>query len=383
MGRPGPHIRAVLVVPVVAAACAGRVWSPVVVADLHDPAARESRFAFGDGQNGTQIVLAMLEEAKLGRVSAISNFALQVGSCTRSIESDGGPVTAPRIEPLGDAPRPDDLIVVRAQETRYSCKPVVRPSPSTSAGEFRGQPQLAQTRSVESKDCRLLPVERVVMRYRVDVEHRFVPPDWAEVAKQAGVQLRFGPMHCDGPPKSELRARLHEGVNPPAPAAVPQAAPPTPVAIAALVERAQAAALVRNPDAAVELAHQAIAASAATDILATLDEPGREQLAATIAHAHFLTVELEIDDLARRIEARDIDQSWATEVGAGLDRIAMRYLRIKDLVRVPSAVPWLRAAEARLAELHLEVAGRLERAGETTAAERERARARALTTPPK
>jgi len=62
--------------------------------------------------------------------------------------------------------------------------------------------------------------------------------------------------------------------------------------------------------------------------------------------------------------------------------LAMRYLRIKDLVRVPSSVPWLRAAEARLAELHLQVAARLERAGETTAAEREREKARALTPTP-
>ena len=379
-------IRAWLVVPVVVAACASRAWRPAVVGELHDPAARDVRLALGDGQNGTEIVLAMLEQAKAARVSAISSFAVQVGSCTRSIESDGQPVAATRIEPVGDAPQPDDLIVVRAQETRYSCTRVARPTPSTSgAGDARGQPQLAPTRSVESKDCSLLPVDHVVMRHRTDLDHRFVPPDWAEVAKQAGVQLRFGPMRCAGPPKSELRARFHEGVNPPATAAAQHATLPTlptPETISALVERAQAAALTRKPDEAVELAHQAISASAATDLLATLDEARREQLAGTIAHAHFLTVEIEVDKLARQIQARDIDQGWATEVGAGLDRIALRYLRIKDLVRVPSAMPWLRAAEARLAELHLQVAARLERAGETTAAEREREKARALTATP-
>jgi hypothetical protein len=380
MGRSEPYIRAWLVVPVVVAACASRVWRPVVVRELHDPAAREVRLAFGDGQNGTEIVLAMLEQAKAARVSAISDFALQVGSCTRSIESDGQPVAATRIDPVSDAPRPDDLIVMRAQETRYLCTRVVRPAPSTSgAGDVRGQPNLPQAQSVESKRCRLLPVDHVVMRHRTDLDHRFVPPDWAEVAKQAGVQLRFGPMRCAGPPKSELRARFHEGVNPPA---APHAALPTPETISALVERAQAAALARKPDEAVELAHQAITASAATDILATLDEPRREQLAGTIAHAHFLTVEIEVDKLARRIQVRDVDQGWATEVGAGLDRIALRYLRITDLVRVPSAVPWLRAAEARLAELHLQLSARLESAGETTAAEREREKARALTPTP-
>ena len=382
MGRATPYIRAWLVVPVVVAACASHVWRPAVVGELHDPTAREVRHAFGDGQNGTEIVLAMLEQAKAARVSAISSFAVQVGECTRSIESDGQPVAANRIEPAGDAPLPDDLIIVRAQETRYSCTRVVRPAPSTSgAADGRGQPQLGPARSVESKDCRLQPIDHVVMRHRTDLDHRFVPPDWAEVAKQAGVQLRFGPMRCAGPPKSELRARFHESVNPPASAVAQHAALPTPETISALVERAQAAALARKPDEAVELAHQAITASTTTDILAALDESRREQLAGTIAHAHFLAVEIEVDELARRIQARDIDQGWATEVGAGLDRIAMRYLRIKDLVRVPSAVPWLRAAEARLAELHLHVAARLEGAGETTAAEREREKARALTPP--
>ncbi|HEY5938197.1 MAG TPA: hypothetical protein VIU61_26280 [Kofleriaceae bacterium] len=383
MGRAKPHSRAWLVTTVVITACASRVWRPAVVGELHDPAARTVVLGFGDGQNGTQIVLELLEQAKAARVSAISNFALQVGSCTRSIESDGQPVAATRIEPVGDAPRPDDLIVVRARETRYSCTRVVRPAPSTSgAGDGRGQPQLARTPSVESKDCRLLPIDGVVMRHRNDLDHRFAPPDWAEVAKQAGVQLRFGPMRCDGPPSSELRARFHQGVNPPATAAAQPAILPTPDTISALVERAQAAALARRPDEAVELAHQAITASAATDVLASVDEPHREQLAGTIAHAYFLTGEVEVDKLARRIQAREIDQGWATEVGAGLDRVAMRYLRITDLVRVPSAVPWLRAAEARLAELHLHVAARLELAGETTAAEREREKARALTPTP-
>ena len=185
MGRAQPYLRAF--VPVVVMACAGRVWRPAVVGELHDPAAREVVLGFGDGQNGTQIVLELLEQAKAAQVSAISNFALQVGSCTRSIESEGQPVVATRTEP-GDAARPDDLIIVRAQETRYSCTRVARSAPSTSgAGDGRGQPQLSRTPSVESKDCRLLPIDGVVMRHRTDLDHRFVPPDWSEVAKQAGV----------------------------------------------------------------------------------------------------------------------------------------------------------------------------------------------------
>lgn len=84
------------------------------------------------------------------------------------------------------------------------------------------------------------------------------------------------------------------------------------------------------------------------------------------------------DRFLRRPLPAQIDTQWATELGAEIDRIAKRYERIEDLVRLPPVELRLRAGAARLAELHLHVARLLDDAGPLRAAEAERDKARAL-----
>jgi hypothetical protein len=73
-----------------------------------------------------------------------------------------------------------------------------------------------------------------------------------------------------------------------------------------------------------------------------------------------------------------LDAAWATATGAEIDRIAARYQRIQDRVRLPAVAGWLRKGAARLAQLHRRVAELLDGSGQIDAANAELAKARAL-----
>jgi hypothetical protein len=350
----------------------GGAWQPRVVSELEDPKAHTVAVEFTDGQNGTQLLLAVLGQAKTANTSAISHLEIQVGRCTRRVEAAGaGAGATMAVDPELDA------ITLRAQETKYTCQKLVEQVLTPRGGGAFGQAGLSDAQMQERTDCQLAPIEHVVTRYRFELDHKFVPPDWDEVAKWTKARLAFGPPRCGGEAKSEIRARFHS-------ASKPHPAPPLPAMIAtpemilSFVERAQVAASSGKPGEAVHLAQQAIAAFADGGALAGLDETKKQLVAGALAAAMFFAVEIDVDKFKKIELPLQIDDTWARETGAQLDRIAKRYERIKDLVRLPIATRWLRAGAGRLGELHLHLADLLDQAGQKTSAESEREKARAL-----
>jgi hypothetical protein len=348
---------------IVLVGCSGG-WKPHVWSELDDPEARAVTVEFPDGQHGTELVLAVLAQAKAAEVSGISKLEIQLGRCVREISTQPA-ARLPATEPTPELER----IVVRARETKYTCKQLVEQQHTRGSGS--GLDGLGDAQLVESDACEHTPVEHVVARYRFELERRFVPPDWNEIARWTHVKLAFGPPRCGGEPKNEISARFHKRSHP-APPALRPAAPASAAAIVELVKRAQAAAEARRPGEATDLAEQALA------MLAHDLGPLDDDVASWIAAAHFYAVEIDVDRMLRREQPVKIDAAWAAEIGIEIDRIAKRYERIKDLVRMPVVARWLRAGAAQLAKLHLHAAKLLEAGGHSQAAEREREIARSL-----
>jgi hypothetical protein len=377
---------------ILAGCSSGGAWKPVVWTEAPaDPKARPIAYDFPDGTNGTELVIGVLAGAR--ESTGVSKFEIQVGPCTREI------AVQPRAGALEPIPALD-RITARVRETEVHCKrsvdqvvthdgpketqksptapaaPPGGPAPpptnrgNAPAGRF-GDAQLVQQES-----CDQQAVEHVVTRYRFELDHGFVPPDWAEVARFTGTRLAFGTPRCSGEPKNEIRAVLHS-VSAPRVAA-PPARPGEAAAILELVKRAEAAAAAKRPGEATALAEQALAAVATGEPMLGLDDARATELAERIAAAHFFAIEMEVDMFLHRELPAQVTETWGAEIGAEIDRIAKRYERIKDVVRVPGTVRWLRAGAGRLADLHEHTAKLLDAAHQPKAAELERARAREL-----
>ncbi|MEO8705008.1 MAG: hypothetical protein ABI867_33455 [Kofleriaceae bacterium] len=367
-----------LVLVVLAACSNSGGWKPIVwnIAPA-DPKAKVVEYEFPDGANGTEIVIAMLAQAR--ESTGVSGFELQVGTCTRTIAV--GPVIAAPAEHAPELER----ITLRVKETRLTCKrsvdQVVTPGsgaerPPTTGLTPSPTNRFGDAEMKVSESCEHLPISHVVTRYRFEVDHAFVPPDWAEVARFTGTRLAFGSPRCAGTPKNEIRAHFHTVTAPrPSASAAPE---PAVAAIIELANRAEAAAAAKHPGEATNLAEQAIAAVAASDPMLGLDDAKADALAERIAAAQFFAIEIEVDTFLHHEVPAKLTESWAPGLGAEIDQIAKRYERIKDLVRLPVVIPWLKRGAARLASLHEHTATLLEASLQPRAAAVERARAAAL-----
>ena len=363
-----PGMRAIALVLLVG--CGGGSWKPVVWREPPaDPKAAPVEVPFPDGTNGTELVVALLAHAKGAEATGISRFEIEVGGCTRT-------VTVAR-RAVAPEPMPElDRITLRVREGKLFCRTLVdqKITPGSNVQDPDGRRnRLGDASLVEREECDLQPIEHVVTRYRFEVDHKFTTPDWAEIARFMHVDLAFDTPHCGQPAKNEMRAVIHHGDGLSPPVASNQRFDAG--TVITLATRAEAAKL---PGEATDLAQQAIDAVAANDPMAGLDDARANELAERIAAAHFFAVAIDVDTFLHRELPPQITEAWATEIGADIDRIAKRYERIKDLVRIPVAIRWLRAGAERLAALHEHTAKLLDEGNQTKAADAERAKAAAL-----
>ena len=332
---------------------------------------------FPDNQNGTELVIAVLARAKAVDAPAIGDLEVQVGGCVREVSAEPQAIamraTGPELDP----------IVFEASETRYKCRRSVdqqlTPSPSEDSGPNQKRVvRFSDAEMVASDVCEHLPVTHLVTRYRFEVDHGFVPPDWREIERWTSATLTFGPPRCGLAPKNEIRARLlshRPRAKTPAPGHVASGASRI---VIELVRRAAQAAAASQPAVATQLAEQAIAAFGDGRAMADDSDADNPALADAVAGAYFYAVERDVDELLHRPAPSTFDTTWAAAIGADLDRIAARYQQIQDRVRLPSVTRWLRMGAMRLAELPLFLAKQLDAGGQLDAASRERAKARAL-----
>jgi hypothetical protein len=373
--------RSALVACALAVACGGPgkgIRTPLSLWETPpaDPAPRSMEIPFPDGQNGTQLVVGVLSGvAEIAEVRGVSAFEIQVGPCVRAV------TTRPVAGEIAGGPELD-RVTFRASEQTFACvrRLVQQLAPPTKTED--GKSKLGGDATiVEQADCTATPIVHVVTRYRFEVDHGFVTPDWDEVSAWSGLPLAFAPPVCGHPPKNELRLTIHTGDLPRPTRADP--APTTPPAeraatIIALADEARRAADAGHPDAAAAAAEGALAAFGTGDVTARLDEATATRLADAIAAAHYAAIEPEAAALLAEPAPATTDAAWAQAIGARIDALARRYERIGDLVRFDPATPWLRAGATRLAAAHRHVAEILDDAKQTTAAAAMRAKAAAL-----
>ncbi len=349
-------------------------WHPSVWSDVaDDPGAQDATLPFPDGQNGTEVILQALSQARAAGATGISNLELQVGRCTREI------AVSPRV--IVPVPAPElERITFDVLESGYVCRRVVdqeiyhEPTDGFKHAEGFGDP-----RTFEREDCSRGPVQHVVTRYRVDHDHKFSPPDWAAVARWSQLVLRAGEAHCDAEQEANvLRIRLHFGpsVAPPE-APAPRLVHTNPGAIAALVKQAAGAATASE---ATRLANLALAAWGNGDAVIGLDEAAGKQLASAVAGAMFFAIEADAAAYLASQLPIDANAAWAAAQSDALEQLTTRYHAIGEAIRMPEAEPWLRAGAAKLAALHLHVAEMLDRVDQHRAADKQRAEARGLET---
>lgn len=347
-----------------------RVWSSPPM----DAKARKLVVPIAPGQNGTELVLGVLGIAKQLDAS-VSGLEIQIGSCARSVVPANLPAATSRGASLTDpvlvgAPL-TDRVLVRAHESTFRCKRY------TEQIIIHPKEGIGDTKIVTTDACDHVPIDHLVLRYRYEIDHRFVPPDFKEVERWMATKLVFGAPRCGLPPRTEMRARFHGKELPDPPAiAAPQVAARTSQAHGAFVEasrQAQKAAQAGNADNATRLATNALAMIETAEVT-----PVDDTLAHWIAAARYHVVEAEVSAVAARLTPAVVDQAWATQIGADIDRVARRYEQIGDFVRDPQAAKWLRAGGARLAKLHARVAAILEEAGYDRPARAARERAKAF-----
>ncbi len=326
-----------------------------------DPKAQVFATAFPDGTNGTELVLGVLAAARAQEVASVSAFEIQVGPCVRA-------VTVPAANHASVAAAPEtERIVFRARETAFTCRRFVKqelvPSGGGGMGEKKG---LSDPQMQTAEECDRVPIDHVVMRYRYEVDHGFMTPDWREVKRWTGLELELGPPECGHPASNEVRAVFHAGRPPARPI---ERQTDRAAEVIALAQQAQAAAEANRAGEAAEVATRALAT------LSVADLPVDERLADAIGAVQFFAVEADVAAFLARRAPASIDPQWAKAVGADIDRIAQRYQRIGDLVRLPEVMPWMRRGAGQLAKLHRRVADWLDELGQFPAADIERAKA--------
>jgi hypothetical protein len=347
---------------VLGAGCAGHAWKPVVVTAPPDRPVAEIAYPFHDGQNGTELVLAVLAQAKAMEVETLSGFAIRVGGCTRAVSADADLGTAAAGTEL-------DRIVFRARETQLVCRKRVEQTIEHGGPDGNGKMGFGDPVLVVRQSCEPRPVDHVVIRYRHEIDHGFIPPDWDEVERQTGVRLALGPPHCGDVAGNEVRVQFHrDAATHVEPVRSHRAGD---VARDSVIRLAREASGAQRPTEAARLADRALAAI-------PVDEDVDPELADAIACAHFFAIEREVDAFLGRAPPAVIDAQWASETGKQLDAIARHYEQLRDRVRLPSVATWLRKGAARLGTLHLHVARILDDSGQAEAAKHARDQARAL-----
>jgi hypothetical protein len=334
--------------------------------------------SFGDGRNGTELVIQLLAAARAAGATGVSGFAIKVGRCTREV------AVAPAM--TSDAtPSPElERITMLVRETRYRCEThmdqTLVPDPKNPEGHFH------ETEMTAIDSCEHEPVEHVVTRYKFELDHAFTPPDWAVIRAWTRLDLRFGPPSCDAAvpvPVNAARLTVHrggggvKGVPAPAPAAALEPAATRARSIIDLARRARAAADGGDTAGAVALAAEALAAWGNGAMIEELDDQTAFDLAGAVAGAMFVAAEPEVVALLAEAPAT-VDAAWATSVGRRIDGLAARYEQIGDAIRVPAAEGALRAGAGRLAAIHRHVAEQLDAARMPNAAAAERDKAAAL-----
>jgi hypothetical protein len=172
--------------------------------------ALEVELPFGQAQNGSVVVLALLDRAEAAGAMYVSDLALHLVfkrmgvpvECTqRVLLGDEQPAAAPS---LFDA----QIVTFTANERELSCKTVQHAIDATKkrhADRFDvdvGSPieNVPEDSVVEFRsrdECALVPITRSVSRYDYQQKLGFVPPQWPYFASRyASVPLRAAPPVC-------------------------------------------------------------------------------------------------------------------------------------------------------------------------------------------
>jgi hypothetical protein len=348
------------------------VWSTAPV----DPNARDAVVPFPDGQNGTELVITMLSRAREAGATGLSNFEIQVGRCTRAI------ALALPAEPVAHSPDLD-RITFDAHETAYTCRNISDLALTPGTPDSRGIVHFSDAQMVVREDCTHTPRQHIVTRYRIDVDRRFVPPDWSTIAQLTNLDLHASEPRCDdGEPRNELRIRMHFGTAtaPALPARAPDQPAADPNAIVELARRAEAEAKQDHAVESTRLANLALSAWGDGATVDRLDEATAKQVVYWVAAAHYYAVEAAASAYLASVVPEAANDEWAARQSTELQHITNAYQAVRDAIRMPEVGPWLRAGAAQLARLHEHLAVMLDSVNQHHAAEQQREQVRTLET---
>jgi hypothetical protein len=261
---------------------------------------------------------------------------------------------------------------MHARESQLRCRERVDQHIEHESAD--GKPTgLGDARLVVKQECERTAVERDVLRYRYEIDHGFVTPDWDEIARITGVSLAFEPPRCGLRPGNRISARLHgKRATLPARREADVSDDDRARELLALVRRARVSAEARDGLGSSAIAQQALALAKPGDV------PVTPEVVDAIAAAQFYAIEFDVVEFLARPAPHDLDDAWALEIAAAIDRIASRYETLGDRVRHPAIARWLRAGAGKVATLHAHVATLLDSHGQARAAETARAKAREL-----
>jgi hypothetical protein len=185
--------------------------------------AQHVELPFGQGQNGSLVLLALLERAEAAGAAYVTDLALHLVfkrmgvpvECTQRVLL-GGELQPPAVSDF-DA----QTVTFTANERELSCKTVRRAVDAKKKQHLDrfdvdvGEPidRVPEDRVVEfeSRDeCTLVPVTRSVTRYDYQQRLGFVPPQWPYFASRyADTPLRASPPVCKTiDPGAEPKHRL-------------------------------------------------------------------------------------------------------------------------------------------------------------------------------
>lgn len=342
---------------VILAACGGAStmapgWHPGVI-ETSQLQGEPLVIPFPDGTNGTQLVIAALNQARANGAIAISDFVIQLGSCIRSVSEEATPELV-------------DPVTFETTESDLQCDRGVDLAIIDSKKEG-----IRDTEMVEREDCHTVTATRVVTRERVDMAHRFVPPRWDMIAAWSRLPLRAGPVHCDAVGEAnQLRMQLHHTLEVHvAPVAVPK------VRAGDIVLAVAAARRAADPTADAERA-------LALWKHASFEAGQSEDVAPAIAEAAYLALERDARAFLATTVPEEHDVGWMRRQDHAIEVLAQRYMQIGELVLMPAAKPWLIAGAKRLATLHEHLADLFDSIGSVESARHQREAARALSASP-
>jgi hypothetical protein len=153
---------------------------------------RPFAMAFGDGENGTDLMLRFLRAARAQGASFMSDIEIHL--VTRS-QQRGWQHCVTHVTPGGAPParyragRVAERVARTVTEYEVHCRMVMRPRTRTEThyeSQYDVTSNSHQTRPVtrtytemaSEQECQSEPVTRTVMRYEHQLESRYVPPQW-------------------------------------------------------------------------------------------------------------------------------------------------------------------------------------------------------------